>query len=419
MKLMKLKPTVAICALGLLGTAFAGTMTATGANTQQMGMKNRVAKLESVLDRNVGQSVSFSRLPNRSWDNRITVTGLMNVDAVYGDHSPNQTNMFDTATDYGTSYHDINLANANVFVDADLGCWTTAHVGINYWNSHASVTNIQPHASTDAAAMVVDEAFLTMSNFAKTPFYMKAGLGYVDFGVYHRFPIVAPMTQMLAQTREAALTVGFNHNSGVNGSIYVFNGMDKSTNNAGYRRINTGGVHVSYVGMMNRVNYNVSLDWTSNIANADFISRTVGTDYEKKVAGMSAHAQAMYQGFMGTIDYVAAAKKFDANDVSFGTATTAAKPRALDVDLAYAFRAGGFSSHVGITYEKSWESSGLDSTSNDGLPESRYGINGGIQLAKGTDLMATIYKNKDYSTTDGGTGESGTTGVIRLGMRFA
>ncbi len=54
-----------------------------------------------------------------------------------------------------------------------------------------------------------------------------------------------------------------------------------------------------------------------------------------------------------------------------------------------------------------------------GLPEYRVIAGYKVGVSKNTDLGVQVYWQEDYTESDGGTGRSSVTGLVRLGVKFA
>lgn len=420
---MKFKPLIAsMCALGVTSFVLASTAYAGGHELE--AMKNKIAKMEAVLDQNQGQAYSFAHLPLNNWQNRLTVSGLLNVDAAYSSRTPaaGTGGRFPAANN---TYLDVDVANANLYFDAEVNCYTTTHVSVNYYGN-ANRRNDVPWGN--AAAWFVDEAYATISNFAETPVYLRVGEQYFDFGHYHRYYITAPMTYLFTATRNDGATLGFNSTNGFNGSVYVLQGMNSATAAAGRVHLNNGGIHVGYMGSSSGMGYNVSFDYIAKLFDTNMFASGLAT-YTSRVGGWNLHGSMVYHQWDGSLDYAAASSRANVADWTFGAAGAGAKPRTFGLDVGYTFAAGGLPSRVGFGYQRSWEMVGITSATYAALPRSRFLVQYGVELGRNTDLTFQLVNDKDYPTTDTGTIGGGaatpgtnrttTSGIARLSVRFA
>lgn len=447
---MKLNPLVAsLCALGL--TSFALTGSAFAAEGQELeAMKQKIAKMEALLDQNQGQAHSFSQLPLKNWQDRVTVSGLANVDLMWSSKIPSAGTAAATTGRFPLSsngYSDVAVSNANLFVDAEMNCYTTAHIGLNYYGNTPRMNDIPRYNTNTAGAgrtFGVDEAYVTISNFAETPVYFRAGEQYLDFGTYDRFNITAPMTQQLSATNYPSLTLGVNTASGFNGSIYTFRGINTvagavvpAGSAVGKFSLNNGGLHLGYMGGASGMEYKLALDYISNWFDVNNVRAAMGAaGYTSRVGAWSAHGSMVYNQFDGAVDVVSAASRANVADFTYnavGGTTTGAKPGAWGLDLGYSFSTSGLPSRVGLGYQHSWQALGIASALNGALPLNRWQAQYGVEIGRNTDLTLQVVNDKDYATTNTGTavagggvlgakagsGRSSTTGILRLGVRFA
>ena len=423
---MNVKPIVAsLVALGVSSSiAFAGQ--AVTAPDHVDAMKAKIARLEAVLDQNQGQAYSFAQLPLAGWQDRVTVSGMVNADAWVSGNTPALGNKFanvDTSSSMGVS--------GALFVDAEVNCWTTAHVALNYFSDNGRISDmprINDNLNATGNGINLDEAYITVSNFAKSPVYARVGRQYVDFGNYYRYPITASFTQLLSQTRATALTVGFNDASGFQASAYLFRGIPELAN-ANRTRLNNGGVNLSYRGAASGVHYMVDAGWINSMADVSTINATVGTSYTTdKVGGLSLHGDIMYANMDASVDYVTALRNFNSADLT--TSGGDARPHALAIDAGYSFASAGLPSRVGAGYNRSWQADGIGGVSSTAdsaqvwagaMPRSRWYAQYGVEIGRNTDLTFQLVSDKNYNTPANGSasGRTSTTGVLRLGVRFA
>lgn len=409
---MKLKPTVALSILGLSGgLLFAGHAVALDGDVQAGSERN--AKLESVLDRNQAQVVSFGQ-SKEDWFHNVSVSGKVNVDGSWANYTPTNTSIYDS----NKTYSDMNIGSANLFLDGDVNCWTRVHVGLAYWQGHNS-NNAQAYLGS-ADTVNVDEAYGVVSNFAVSPVYARIGKQRVAFGTYTPFPIVASFTQLLSEKAQNALTLGFNDASGFNGALYTYNGVNKASDNT-KRRLNTGGAQVGYVGSVADVSYDVNAAYDNNMADANYIAKSADFNtngYTKRVGAVSLHGGAAYRDFFGSADYVTAGSRFDSADVAYNSA--GAKPRAMDLVAGYKVASFGMPSKVSLGYAQSWQAVGLGNTTTfDNMPRKRVLGQYDVDLGRTANVALQVRNDRDYKADVGGTGKNATTGIVRATFKFA
>ena len=141
----KLKPIVAAVLLGLVGApAMAAVVTSTtttvDTQTQLDVMKAKIGKMESILNQNQGGN-GLTAGETQDWFNNVTVSGLINVDALASNRTPDGTSRY-----VGDSSNEVSLSNASLFVDANINNWTKAHLGLNHRDN--SNTSLVLHDTT-------------------------------------------------------------------------------------------------------------------------------------------------------------------------------------------------------------------------------------------------------------------------------
>lgn len=424
---MKLKPIVAsLMVLGLSAPAFAATSAAANdsAQVQLDAMKAQMSKLEALIN---SQSAGGFQQP-ADWMNRISISGLVNVDAAYS----NQLFVFGQADSNNPSdgnRSNLALNNANIFVDATVNDWTKAHISLQY--SNGIEDNFNRDADLGNSFIAVDEAYVTIANFAQSPLFFRAGQEYIPFGQYQRYPMVMNPTQLLSQTNAVAGQFGFVTPVGVYGSVYAFKGVQQDVNadsSNRFPRVGSGGADVGY--SYCEQNWGIKLDagYLYNMADVDFITQGIqtggGRGYTDRVGGLALSADGRFQQFDASLRYVGALTNFNANDASFDG--SGAQPRAYGAEVGFSFPiVNSHDSRVALGYQRTKDAVAIG---NVGLPESRWYGSYVVNVSKWVDVGLEVVRDSDYDTTDfgstqraesNGTGNSVTAAVLRLGVKFA
>lgn len=440
---MKLKPIIAsMMLLGLAAPAFADD------NQSQLdSMKASIAKMETIIGQNQNANISQPQ----DWFNRITISGLVNVDA----YVANRPSVFKATTFSATvpfvttnvnpsssgGSNNIALQNANIFAHAVVNDWVTADIDFVYQdNNHNFVA--RPNNST-----ALDEAYVTIGNFARTPVYFRAGRIYEAFGMYERYPLLTQPTQLLSETSATTAQLGFVVPMGFYGSIAGFRGLPQSANNAGFvvKNSQASGVTANGIEFGNRTqvqngvanlgymyatdNFGAKLDvgYIYNMADVNYIAATLPIQ-TKAFGGVSASADVRYNAFDAGLRWVGAVR--NTPDI-ISTNGGNAKPQAGGVDIGYTFPVMAHSSRIGAGYQYTRQAvlaGGSSSFNVNGLPKNRWYADYMVNISKWTDLGFAVYQDKDYGTSDGctpeatscaGTGNTSTVGVLRLSVKVA
>jgi hypothetical protein len=308
---------------------------ATGASNTSI--KARVNQAQSIVDQNSATSV----VPSFNWSDRISIGGLGNVDAYWGDRTPVGTlSPFITpapAAAFGSTKDssDININNLNLFVDAKVSPWLKAHINLAYigdinrgYYAFARSDKLNTRISAPST-FNVDEVYADIGNFARSPFYARLGKQYPGFGDYDRYPIITPLTQLLSETRATSATVGAVTNMGFYFNASAFNGPT-TKNNSAQNNIDNFTAKVGYFGMIRNIgsqdtHYNIDVSWINNMYDTNYIAPLYGVAltplgigtglsfYSSKVGGFAAHADVDYGPFSFWANYVTALKKLKVN----------------------------------------------------------------------------------------------------------
>lgn len=233
---MKLKPIIASMMVMLSAPAFA-------ADTQSQldSMKAQIAKMDAVINQNQNPNIRQA-----DWFNRITISGIMNADAFMADRASNFRTVsaggyagalpLGTATPSGNAQN-LSLSNANIFVHALVNEWVAADVDFIYQDSNRNFV------ARSANASALDEGYVTIGNFAKSPIFFRAGRLYEAYGVYERYPMLTNPTQLLTETSATTAQLGFVLPQGFYGSIAALQGLPSVGNGIAYSNASSGYVN--------------------------------------------------------------------------------------------------------------------------------------------------------------------------------
>lgn len=431
---MKLKPIAASVFLLMSGAAFAAT---NGTQAQLDAMQSQLNHMQQLINQNNGgaqtgggTSLQSTLQTSSDWSNAIAVSGLLNVDAIASNRTAVGTGI--NNSEFGNSASsNIQLSNADVFVDAQVNDWTKAHIGFNFDDqnnnnnalgfAHNSVNQII--TANNANSPFVDEAYVTLGNFTESPIYFRAGRQYLNFGNYDRFAAVPTFTQLLSETNETAATLGFVSN-GFYGSFYGFRGLNEATDIGNTTQVNNFGGNLGFSNKSDGMGYNLEAGYLNNFADVTYVGETVGvsgfnmdtTGYTKKVGAVSLDGTMTVGMFDADVHWVSATSSdSDISTVSNGTVKNAT-PKALTIGAGVTFPVIGHSSRLGVDYQHSWQAENVGSY---GLPQQRYEATYGVDVSKNVNVGLDLFTDRDYSVSNGGTGLATTTGLVRLGVMFA
>ncbi|GEM_PF-6555363 len=416
---MNLKPIVA--SMLVLASVPVVAAASDNANTQAQldAMKANVAKLQSIVDQN--NPGGFAQPDN--WWNRITLSGQVLVDGAFSNRNATTATGNPRAASPGNSFvqysgaSTFNVDSANLFIDANVSDYTRAHVDLAYTAGALNSTHYYQIAQVNP-----NEAYVVLGNFNKYPFYLMAGQQYVQFGEYDRYPLVYSFTQLLSQTQQVAATAGFiDAGTGINAAVFGFKGLSPlpGATVASVQQIRNYGGKLGIKNTYDNWGYGASVDYLNNMADVQYFG-TVMTNYRNAVHGIAFDGDLTGGPFDAKLRYVQALNHFVSGDVNYWNNGTVqgegAKPWAAGLDLGYGFLAMQHQSRVGISYQQSGQTSAVGTY---GLPQNRYEAQYIVNVSRFTDLGFDLYYDKDWGASQGGTDNNATTGVIRLGVKFA
>lgn len=391
--------------LGWQGNALAG-MSMDDRMTQ---MERRVQDLETTVRhqeeeiRVRDQRISELRQgeTGTGWFRHISMGGAIEIEAF---HTDSDGFSEDEASD-------INLATAELGIEAVINDWTTANL-VLLWEEEDGGDN----------DLTVDEATITFANKDVSPLYLVTGHTALPFGRFDTNMVSDPFTLDLGETKETEVLIGLEA-GGFYASVYAFNGdLDKDGDNL----INNGGVDLGFAWEGEDRGLDIGVGIINDIGDSDGIFDAIsanlpgGVDYTDNVRGYALHAMFNLGQFNLIGEYVAASAGFDAtNELAFNGGN--AKPSAWNLEAGYGFHTLGHASTLAISYQKTKEALGL------GLPQRRVTAALSLEVMKDTTITLEWAHDKDYASSDSaliagatenGTGEDADTISAQLAIEF-
>ncbi|MGJ3261369.1 MAG: LbtU family siderophore porin [Rhodospirillales bacterium] len=297
----------------------------------------------------------------------------------------------------GTDTSDIALATVEFFVDTQPHEYLSTHVQMLYEDDgNENIT--------------LDEAFATLGNPEKFPLYMQAGKWAVPFGGFDTDLSSDPLTQSLAEVREAAVLGGVAYD-GFTLEGYLYNGDTQKGGESD--RIDQFGLAAGYGGETNGIAYNMGAGYINNMADSDALTDTLGGNaaaIDGYVSGFDVHGDVAFSGVTLRGGYLSALKSFQPSEVAFDG--QGAKPAAWHAEAAYTMPILGHDTTFAATVQGTKDALAL------GLPETRYGAAVTVGIVEHFSVTAEFLHDEDYSVADGGTGNSGHTATIKLAAEY-
>jgi hypothetical protein len=282
-----------------------------------MGVKGDDDRTRRLLDERISEvEEKLKEMPLLGkWAERITLSGLIEVEANYEDLDSD-----DPDTDGDSS--DLTLATVELGVDVDIAQHVSGHV-LFLWEED------------DTDPVEVDEGFITLDGQDVVPLYLSAGKMYVPFGYYESRFISDPITLELGETNESALKGGFVY-QGLELSVAAFNGDVEEAGEDNHIESYVASVvytlpedTVPDLGLMLGVSY------ISNIADSDGLAGETPGEIADYVGGLGAFVSVSFRDrFFFEAEYIGATDRFEAGELSFDDGQ-ALEPKAWNFEFAF------------------------------------------------------------------------------------
>jgi len=312
--------------------------------------------------------------------------GLMEVEA---------TNSSDFA---GSDSSDIALAKVELYADAKPFEFVSTHLQLLYEDDGDE--NI-----------VLDEAFATLGDPDKFPLYVQGGKWPMPFGgLFETNMSTDPLTKDFGETREAAVLAGAAW-KGFVAEGYVYNGDSRRL--AGGESLDQFGANLGYGSEFADGGFNLGVGYINNIADSNGLTDTLGvaaTGLADYVPGGEIHGFVTYGAFTVRGAYMKALDPFQPGELAFNGA--GAQPAAWYAEFVFGTEFFGRSTIFAATVQGTEEALAL------GLPHSRYGVAATVEVMPKAWITAEYLRDTDYEIGDGGTGERGHTGTVKLAVEF-
>ena len=374
-------------------------------NLEKQDLKKRVKLLEDRLNKLTQNRDNPKPLAN--WYKKLGVSGMVAVDTY-------------RKTNPGESGASLYVAALNL--DSKANDWVSGHLGLLYSDAgDGYYANASTKTNVD-----VNEAYISIKNLKSSPFYLRLGRQYLPFDNYFMHPVVMPLTQRLAETRETALQLGFVDQSGFSGSIYAFKGLPKYNETSKTYNFNDFGVALEYSNKTHPWNFNLGAGYLNNMANtgmvADSISHRAEKGYHNRVGGLSLYLDLISGQFNVGGHYVSALRRFSASDVSFtkDALTRGARSSAAMLTTGYKFKIMDKTSKVNLFYNwtnEAYSSSELSSIPFQ-LPKNDLGVAYGVNVLQHVILVFRYDLQHTYPHRNGGSGKRVNVIQVRVNVLF-
>ena len=310
--------------------------------------------------------------------------------------------------------HDYNFLNTSVIAGTlEIEAGYSHDNTLNPSSKHSAATlNLQYDASINKAISThvtllqeddtspeFDEALITID--MANGFTLTAGKLYLAFGNHESNMISDSLPLELSEARETAVQIDHIKDS-LTTSLYFFK-ADALKNNSN-ESINNIGFNIE----SNKNKSKLGFSYRNNITNSTLISESIATSpaLVSYVPGASVYANVLFAQTSLFFEYVSALNEFDSSTLTFNF--NKAQPASVNFELGL----NTARSVIGIAFQASRESLSL------GLPESRLLLSYNINSMKNRSLIFEFSQQKDYSVTNGGSGNATTAFTAQFVMTF-
>jgi len=346
-----------------------------------------IERQSDVIDGQQKQLATGTPSAAAGWFQGVEMGGVVEVEA-------NHTDPYT-----GRSSNDLVLATVELAISSQVNDWVRADIVLLH--------------EEDATDLEVDVGTITIAPPDGGGWFLTTGQFYLPFGAFESNMISDPLTLEIGETRESAFQAGF-ENGPFSGSAYAFNGTNKRKW-GNQDRIDNWGANLAVTHEAGGVNLSAGAGYINDIGDSDALQDKIEenlttNDVRDHVSGWTVNAMAEAGSFVFIGEYLAATDDFESNEVAFDGG--GAEPKAWNAEVGYSFDLMGKSSTAAIGYQGTREALDLE------LPKRRWIAGFSIDILENTALSFEWAHDKDYSSSDGGTGENANTVTTQLAVEF-
>src|SRR3990167_282408 len=372
---------------------------------------------------------------------RIIFGGEVNVVGLASNRTPTTVGVAPASV--GSPHvSDIDVYLATLFANATLSSWAKAFIQASYSQSSPSFLRSLPGGGD---VFFLDKGYVTIADSTRTPFYMKVGRQFLDFGGISDWSFLESFTQLLSLTRATTLTAGFMNFHHFEGSLYVYQGLSAVSDSNNSNRIRDYGLNFNYHQIKRAISYQLGIGYLSNLSNSLYVSSTKALnsnlgnkdDYTHAVGAIDLYGNVNIHAISVGMKYIGALRAFSVNDVPYtrnaGSTFIGAQPAVWGMYVGYALPLFAYDTQIKIGYEGSKESVAVGtasgSTANSisgvygkffaiGLPKTRYYINYKVDCHQSLSVGVELAQEGSYYASNGGTNRNSWTGLMMLIARL-
>jgi hypothetical protein len=291
----------------------------------------------------------------------------------------------------------VSLNTAQLDFQALVSPWAAGFMSVKYNSLPANSSSPAP-----AGGVSLDRGFVTLGNLNKSPLYFSVGDMYVPFGQFSTPMYLAPVTTSLARIKSPTALIGY-YSKGLNLVAFGYGGSQKVDNDMIFQQ---GGARVSYEFKHGANDLTVGASMVSNIADAAGMQNNGVTDTSKftgfaaagqptyRTPGMDINAKLAHGNYTLLVEYAAATKAFEKDNLSFNGKP--AKPAAWRVEGDYSLKVHGKPANIAVAYGQTTNALALN------LPAQSISAFFNISWFKNTVEGIELRHDMDYKNGDNG-----------------
>jgi len=334
----------------------------------------------------------------------VLLSGIVEGQAAYQNNGTGADNSSIDLTSAGIDAYILGPSN-----------WLSSLISLQYDNfTGASEGTFNSNTRSLNSRVFVNQAFVTIGDFMRTPVYGTFGQINVPFGRYSSNMVTPPLTRLLAKVKARAIILGYQpqKDDALYSAGYIFQG-DSHVGNAS--RVNNGGIDLGYHfkqgaysadfggGLIANIADSVGMQFVGNsTANFNGFGGTGMTGNEKiahRVPAYDIHGLAQLGDSVDLLgEFVSATTRFSASDMTMNN--HGARPEALDAQAAYTFNAFSRPSSLAAGYGFTKDALAV------GLPGQRWSLVFNTSIWRDTLQSLEFRHDILYAAGDSATGST-------------
>jgi outer membrane murein-binding lipoprotein Lpp len=349
----------------------------------------------------------------------LILSGILETQAQYIQYGQQGGNL-GSGNNGSSSNVDLDAAELDAFL-LTPSPWVSGFMSFSYDNG---TDPIETNSRVLNSRVFLNNAFIILGDFTRSPFYGTVGQMYVPFGTYSSVFVSSPLTKTLARTKARAILAGYQgqEKNAFYTALYAFKGDSHASATS---RINNGGINLGYKfnSPCPDINGDIGMGWIANIADSVGMQNTNNQPLFNGFAGPVPYGNEKivhrvpalnFRGILTINDkinligeYVGVTTPFNPNDLSFRASS--ASPWAFNTEASYTFTVFDKPSSVGIGYSQAHEALAIN------LPEKRMGVVLNTSIWHNTIQSIEFRHDINYSASSTSTGSNVTPMSTGLG----